>query len=291
MKALSMLVVTSLLFAHPAAAQIRASERGSVSQTVDGTVITVDYGRAQARGRDSLFGKVVTRDEIWTPGANQATTFEVTRDVTVGGKALPAGKYSVWMSSDPTAEWTLYFHKNAALFHTQHPKPADMMLAVPVPHTTMGEYIEVLTFDFPTITPTGTQLRLRWGSTTVPLEIGVAPSSPRIVMTPEQAAPYLGTYGVTFMGPQGRSPEMKLVIVNAKGVLRGIVDLPGADAMEMEYIPTGTANRFLPAFLKNGKVYDVEVTTPTDFTVVNGRATGFAALFQGKPWMEGTRKN
>ena len=291
MKTLSLLLASSLLFAHSAAAQIRASERGSVSQTVDGTVITVDYGRAQARGRDSVFGKVVTRDEIWTPGANQATTFEATRDVTVGGKALPAGKYSVWMSSDPTAEWTLYFHKNAALFHTQHPKPADMMLAVPVSHTTTGEYIEVLTFDFPTVTPTGTQLRLRWGSTTVPLEIGVAPSSPRIVMTPEQLAPYLGTYGVTFNGPQGRSPEMKLVIVNAKGVLRGIMDNPGSDAVEMEFIPTGTPNRYMPAWLKNGKVYDVEVATPTEFTIVDGRATKFLASFQGKPFMEGTRKN
>ena len=110
-------------------------------------------------------------------------------------------------------------------------------------------------------------------------------------MTAEQLAPYLGTYGVTFMGPQGRSPEMKLVIVNAKGVLRGIVDLPGADAMEMEYLPTSIPNRFMPAFLKDGKVYDVEVTTPTVFTVVDGRATGFLASFQGKPWMEGTRKN
>jgi hypothetical protein len=286
-----MLVVAALLLARPADAQIRASERGSVSQTVDGTVITVDYGRAQARGRDSLFGKVVTRDEIWTPGANQATTFETTRDVTVGGKALPAGRYSVWMSSDPAAEWTLYFHKNAALFHTQHPRPTDMALAVPVSHTTTGEYVEVLTFDFPRITPTGTQLRLRWGTTTVPLEIGVAPSTPRVVMTAEQLAPYLGTYGVTFNGPNGPSPEMKLVIVNAKGVLRGIMDQPGEDAMEMEYIPTGTPNRFMPAFLKNGKVYDVEVATPTEFTVVDGRATGFVASFQGRPWIQGTRKN
>lgn len=285
------LLAATYFIALPASAQIRASERGSVSQTVDGTVITVDYGRVQARGRDSLFGKVVTRDEIWTPGANQATTFEATRDVTVGGKALPAGKYSVWLASDPTAEWTLYFHKNAALFHTQHPKPADMMLAVPVSHTATGEHVEVLTFDFPTVTPTGTQLRLRWGSTTVPLEIGVAPGTPRVVMTPEQLAPYLGTYGVTFMGPQGRSPEMKLVIVNAKGVLRGIIDNPGADAIEMEYIPTSTPNRFMPAWLRNGQVYDVEVATPTEFTIVDGRATGFRASFQGRPFMEGTRKN
>jgi hypothetical protein len=283
------LLSVALLLAPDAGAQIRASERGSVSQMVDGTRIVVDYGRAQARGRDSLFGKVVTRDEIWTPGANQSTTFEVSRDVTVGGKPLPAGKYSMWMSSDPTKEWTLYFHKNAMLFHTQHPKPAEMALAVPVPHTTTGEHVEVLTFDFPVVTTTGTTLRLRWGTTTVPLEIGVTPSMPVVAMTAEQLAPFLGTYGVTFAGPNGKSPEMKVALVNAKGSLRGIMDTPGG-GMEMQYIPTDTPNKFLPAFMKDGKITDVEVTTPVEFRIVDGHATGFTALFNGKPWMEGTRK-
>lgn len=284
------LCLAATLLASNVGAQVRASERGSLSQTVDGTVITVNYGRAQARGRDSLFGKVVTRDEIWTPGANASTTFDVSRDVTVGGKPLPAGKYSLWMSSDPAAEWTMYFHKNAGLFHTQHPKPADMFLAVPVPHTTTGEHVEMLTFDFPRVTSTGAELRLRWGSTTVPLEIGVTPSMPAVVMTTEQLAPYLGSYGVTFAGPNGgRSPEMKLAIVNAKGTMRGIADMPG-EGMEMQYIPTETPHRFLPAFLKNGKILDVEVTTPVDFKIVNGRAVGFTAMFDGKPWMEGRRK-
>jgi hypothetical protein len=287
-RALLVASLAALLLAPDLGAQIRASERGSVSQTVDGTVITINYGRAQARGRDSLFGKVVTRDEIWTPGANQSTTFDVSRDVTVGGRPLPAGKYSMWMSSDPAKEWTLYFHKNAMLFHTQHPTPAEMALAVPVAHTTTGEHVEVLTFDFPVVTTTGTQLRLRWGTTTVPLEIGVSPSMPVVAMTAEQLAPYLGTYGVTFAGPNGKSPEMKVALVNAKGSLRGILDMPGG--MEMQYIPTDTPNRFLPAFMKDGKIMDVEVTTPVEFKIVDGRATGFSALFNGKPWMEGTRK-
>jgi hypothetical protein len=285
------LLPASCLLARPAAAQIRASERGAVSQTVDGTVITVDYGRAQARGRDSLFGKVVTKDEVWTPGANAATTFQVSRDVTVGGKPLPAGKYSLWLVSDPAAPWTLYFHRNAGLFHTQHPKPADMALAVPVPHTTAGEPVEVLTFDFPRVSQTGTELRLRWGATTVPVEIGVTPSAPKVVMTTEQLAPYLGTYGVTFQTPgsERRSPEMRLAIVNAKGTLRGIMDQPG-EAMEIEYLPTATPHRFMPAFLQKGEVFDVEVT-PVDFKVVDGRAVGFTVMFAGKSWMEGTRKN
>ena len=278
------------LLAVSAEAQIRASERGSVSQTVDGTVITVDYGRAQARGRDSLFGKVVKKGEVWTPGANASTTIQVSRDITVGGKSLSAGKYSVWLVNDPTAPWTLYFHRNATLFHTRHPRIADMALAVPVTHTSTGDHVEVLTFDFPRVSPAGAELRLRWGTTTVPVEIGVTSSAPRTAMTAEQLAPYLGTYGVTFSAPEGkRSPEMKLAIVNAKGALRGIMDGP-SEAMDVEYLPTSTPHRFMPAFLKDGKIFDVEAV-PVDFRMVDGRAVGFTAIFEGKPWMEGTRKN
>ncbi len=278
------------LLAVPVGAQIRASERGSVSQTVDGTVITVDYGRAQARGRDSLFGKVVTKGEVWTPGANASTTIQVSRDVTVGGKPLPAGKYSVWLVSDPSAPWTLYFHTNATLFHNRHPKITEMALAVPVSQTSTAEHVEILTFDFPRVSPAGAQLRLRWGTTVVPVEIGVMPSAPRATMTAEQLAPYLGTYSVTFPVPGGkRTPEMKLAIVNAKGALRGIMDGAG-EAMEMEYLPTSTPHRFMPAFLKDGKIYDVEVV-PVDFQMVDGRAVGFTTLFEGRPWMEGTRKD
>ena len=227
---------------------------------------------------------------MWTPGANASTTFQVSRDVTVGGKPLREGKYSVWLVNDTSATWTLYFHRNAALFHTRHPKLADMALAVPVQHTSSGEHVEILTFDFPRVSSTGAELRFRWGTTMVPVEIGVSPSAPRTAMTAEQLAPYLGTYGVTFSSADGtRFPEMKLAIVNAKGALRGVMDTPG-EAMEMEYLPTSTAHRFMPAFLKDGKIYDVEAV-PVDFRIVDGRAVGFTAIFEGKPWMEGTRKN
>jgi Protein of unknown function (DUF2911) len=283
-----LVIAATVLMAPSASAQIRASERGSVSQTVDGTMIAVDYGRAQARGRDSLFGKVVRKDEVWTPGANQATTFEASKDVTVGGKPLAAGKYSVWMVSDPASQWVLYFHKNAALFHTQHPKTAEMALAVPVEHSDGAEHVEVLTFDFPRVTKTGTELRLRWGRTIVPIEIGVTPTLVR-AMTAEQTAPYVGSYGVVFYAQNGKpSPERKLAILNAKGVLRGIMDGPGDGGMQ--FVPTDTPHRFTPAFTKGDEITDVEAATQMDFTIENGRATGFVVWFQGKPWMEGKRK-
>jgi hypothetical protein len=271
----------------PAPAQIRASERASVSQTVDGTVITVDYSRPQMRGRDSLFGKVVPHEEIWTPGANQATTLRVSRDVTFAGKPMPAGKYSLWMVTKPGA-WTLHVHKDTTRYHTNPPRLDDMVLSIPVTPM-IGAPVEMLTFDFPRVAPDSAELRFRWGTTTVSLPILVQPSFPSVAMTPEQLAPYLGSYSVTFPGPNsGRSPPMRLAIVNAKGTLRGILD--DKEPMELEFLPTKTPNQFMPGFLQQGKLYDVE-TMPVVFEIVNGRAVGFqVGTGKAAAWMIATRR-
>src|ERR1043166_8508411 len=90
----------SLTLPAHARAQVRASEAASVSQTVDGTKLTIEYSRPRGRARDSLFGKVVPWGLTWTPGANFATTLEVSKDVRINGHPLAKGKYSVWMRSE-----------------------------------------------------------------------------------------------------------------------------------------------------------------------------------------------
>lgn len=287
-RTLVMFGCAALVTARSAGAQIRASERASVSQTVDGTVITVDYGRPQLRGRSPVFPTIVPTDEVWTPGANVATSLQASRDITIGGKALAAGKYSMWLVTN--GPWTMYFHKNATLFHTQHPKIEDMALAVPVTHRD-GESMEVLTFDFPRVSASETELRFRWGTTVIPLPISVTPTHRPVVMADVEGAKYTGSYAITFGGgPSGkRSKPINFEIVLAKGALRGIADDP-KDPMEFEFIPTGQPNTYLPGFVKDGKVYDVETTTPTSFEFVNGRAVGFSVGTGPNPWIQGKRK-
>jgi hypothetical protein len=275
----------------PAGAQVRASERATVSQTVDGTVITVDYGRPQLRGRDSLWGKVIPHEEIWTPGANLSTSLQVSRDVTLAGRPLPAGKYSLWMVTKP-GEWKLHVHRNATLYHTRPPKLDDMLLSIPVTPADGGEKVEVLTFDFPRVWAEGTELRFRWGTTTVPIEILVRPTYPSVAMSADQIAPYLGSYSVTFPGggSDHRSPPQRLTILNAKGSLRAILD--SKEPLEIQLIPTSTPNQFMTGFLDKGKLFDVE-TMPLLFEMMGGKAVGFevGALGGGAPFMVAKRTN
>lgn len=277
---------------HPTSSvwsQIRASERGSVSQTIDGTVITVDYARPQMRSRDSVFGRIVRRGETWTPGANWATTLEVSRPIRLNGLEVPAGKYSVWINTGE-AEWKVNLHRNPRLFHTQHPKADEMFLTFAATPQTEDSALEVLTFDFPRVARDGATLRFRWARVSLPLEITVQSSRATVAAKADAFAPYLGSYEMTTDGEDGKTLVMKAELINANGSLRAVID--GAwGPMTMEFIPTDRPHYFLPAFVDKGQVVDVE-EVPVIFEVENGRATGFKIMGIGDDvWMRGKRKS
>jgi hypothetical protein len=155
---------------RPCRAQGMLSEHAVVAQTIAGTTITVEYYRPEARGRDSLFGKVVTWGEHWTPGANWATTVEVDHDVRVNSALLPKGKYALWTVVQPD-HWTVEFRRRWRKFHVPPPTDSsDVQLRLTV-RPESGPATEVLTFDFPVVRPAATTLRFRWGTVLVPLEI------------------------------------------------------------------------------------------------------------------------
>jgi hypothetical protein len=149
--------------------KIKPSQHGTVSQKIADTVITIDYNRPVARGRE-LFGKLVPYGRIWCPGADDATTVEVSTAVTVEGKALPAGKYSVW--TEPDAErWTVIFSKSANVWHTRYPEGQDALRVQITPRT--GGHMETLAFYFPAVDGRTGELALHWGTVVVPLKIEV----------------------------------------------------------------------------------------------------------------------
>src|SRR5437762_7356034 len=108
-----LLVCASLLFCiAPERARSQGypfSERGSVSQTVAFTNITVTYGRPVARGR-ALFGTLVPWDSVWHPGADSATRVVFGHDVLLEGHAVKAGAYSLCLIPREHAPSTVNFH-------------------------------------------------------------------------------------------------------------------------------------------------------------------------------------
>jgi hypothetical protein len=152
-------------------AQLKLSEQASVKQVLNGTTITIEYYRPAARGRDTLFGKIVHWGETWTPGANWATTLETDRDIHLSGHLVPKGKYSVWMITSKDSAWTFFLHKNPRLFHTRRPRGTDDDVTRFHVMPQNGPYMETLLWYFPTIQRDEGVLRMHWGTTMIDLRV------------------------------------------------------------------------------------------------------------------------
>ena len=57
--------------------------------------VKVFYNRPFKKERE-IFGALVPYGVVWRTGANEATTFETSKDLRFEGKTLKSGKYSLW---------------------------------------------------------------------------------------------------------------------------------------------------------------------------------------------------
>jgi len=151
------------------------SERGSVTQTVAYTDISIFYGRPSARGRE-LFGHLVAWDDVWHPGADSATRIVFSRDVMLEGHAVKAGEYSIWMIPREKAPWTFILSRSAHVFHRNYPGADQDALRVDV-MPQRATFMETMTWWFPSVQRDEATLGFQWGEMMLPLRIQ-APNHP-----------------------------------------------------------------------------------------------------------------
>ena len=137
----------------------RPSPPDSVTQTTaTGLTISINYSQPSVKGR--TIGKdIAPYGKVWRTGANEATTFEINKDATIQGQALPAGKYSIY-SIPGEDEWTIIFNKTWQQWGTNY-KDTDDALRVKVKPSKAPAFAEKLTFK---VNPSG-QVTFMWGDT------------------------------------------------------------------------------------------------------------------------------
>ncbi len=145
------------------------SQRGSVTQHVALTTITVTYGRPVARGR-ALFGALVPWDSVWHPGADSATRVVFDHDLVVEGHVLKAGEYSLWLVPRAQGSWTVIWSRAAHVFHTPYPGASHDVLRVDVMPESLS-HVETLTIDFPLVLRDRAMMRIHWGATGVSMHL------------------------------------------------------------------------------------------------------------------------
>ena len=88
-----------------------ASPAASVTGKINGATITINYSSPSVKGR-VIWGELVPFNKIWRAGANDATTFETDKDLTIEGSKLPAGKYSFFVIPNEK-DCVIIFNKEA----------------------------------------------------------------------------------------------------------------------------------------------------------------------------------
>lgn len=83
---------------------------------ISGKAIKLQYGSPAVKGRE-LWGDLVPYDVVWRTGANEASWIELAGDVSVEGKTLKAGKYSLFTVPKETGPWTVIFNSEWNLEH------------------------------------------------------------------------------------------------------------------------------------------------------------------------------
>jgi len=150
-----------------------ASELATFTQIISGTEIEIVFSRPSLRGREVIFGRQIPWGEVWTPGANMATTIRFSKDVVLGGTAVPAGHYSVWLRVLENEPWRLALNTTTRLPHSAHPPIEDALLHVGVERGRTEDLQESLEWDLDRIRIDGANLVMHWGydRVTIPLEV------------------------------------------------------------------------------------------------------------------------
>jgi hypothetical protein len=100
----------AMVSASPLFAQDASSET-TVSCNLDpDKQLAVEYQRLKINPKKPVFGREIPYGKVWAPGGKPMTLFTTT-PVTIGGKALPVGAYTMFVL--PTQkQWTLIISKS-----------------------------------------------------------------------------------------------------------------------------------------------------------------------------------
>lgn len=174
MKKILALTIFTLIFSISAFAQLQLpqeSNRAAISQVVGDTTISISYHRPNVKGR-KIWGDLVPFEKVWRSGANNATVFEVSNDVTINGQPLPKGKYS--LHSIPTAnDVTIIFNKTWDQWGSFDYKESEDALRIKVKPQTTTAPRETLMYEFESVKDNSADAVLSWSDWRIPFTVNV----------------------------------------------------------------------------------------------------------------------
>lgn len=148
------------------------SPSAKLMQTVGLTEVSIDYSRPSMRGR-KVFGNLVPFDQLWRTGANGYTLVTFDSDVTIGGKEVKAGTYSIFTKPGASA-WEVFFYTDVVGGGTPSKWEESKIAAqLSVPVYKMDMPVETFTITFDDVTGNGANIGIIWENTYVAIPFAV----------------------------------------------------------------------------------------------------------------------
>jgi hypothetical protein len=170
---LASLVVT---LASVACAQMDKSKRPSPSASADcklpdGKTFKTAYSSPRMKGRQ-IYGGLVPYGQVWRTGANEATTFVTDANVNIGGKAIPAGSYTLFTVPNQD-KWILIVNKKTAEWGIPYKYEADELARVDMQVSKLPSSVENFTISY-VPSGSGCTLQMDWETTRASVDIAEA---------------------------------------------------------------------------------------------------------------------
>ena len=134
----------------------------------DGKTVKTDYSSPRMKGR-KIFGGLVPYGEVWRAGANEATTLVTDTNVTIEGKDVPAGSYTIF--TVPNADkWVLIISKKTGEWGIPYPGEGEDFTRVDMKVSQLPSAVENFTIGFDQAGTT-CSMHLDWEKTRAAVDI------------------------------------------------------------------------------------------------------------------------
>jgi hypothetical protein len=164
LKKIHHLLIAFLIINSLNAQEKPTSTKEVVTGKINGATITINYGSPSVRARE-IWGKLVPFNEVWRAGANDATTFETDKELTIEGSKLPAGKYSFFIIPNDK-ECIVIFNKEAKQWGAYKYKEKEDQLRVTVKQKVADTMAEKLVY-----TINKDNIVLSWEKWNIPISV------------------------------------------------------------------------------------------------------------------------
>jgi hypothetical protein len=187
-----------------------ASPAASVTQKVGLTDVSVEYSRPALKKRE-VGREVATYGQLWRTGANSSTKLKFSDAVTIQGKKVPAGEYTL-LTIPGKDEWTVIINKNLELSGNddKNYKQADDVARFMIKPTQNPSEIENFTINFANLKNNAADLEILWDNTIASFTIETEVDSKVMAQIQEQVVngkevtPALYTAAATYYFESGK---------------------------------------------------------------------------------------